>query len=309
MRDSYYAVVARFPPPFSIILGSVQPEVAGRITEVRIRSNRAIQLILENQIVVLSPNGTLCPIHDLAVTTTAAQVEECFLALCDYSIHTHQRELQNGFFTLSGGHRVGVAGTAVCSEVGAIIQLKDVTSLNVRIARTALTTLDSDLAVLLQRCEDGIIVAGEPKSGKTTVLRMISRRLSDCGLQLSVIDQRCELWPCGAQGKAEPIPDCCDVLSGYPRAEGILQALRCLSPDVILCDEIGSIEDVAAIEAGVNAGVRMIVSIHARNLAELQRRPQAKRLLQTGAFGKIVFLVGRSSPGKVAFIHDCTSCS
>ena len=31
-----------------------------------------------------------------------------------------------------------------------------------------------------------------------------------------------------------------DVLTGFPKGEGILQAVRCLSPELIICDEAGS---------------------------------------------------------------------
>ena len=39
---------------------------------------------------------------------------------------------------------------------------------------------------------------------------------------------------------------CCDVLDGYPKGEGILQAIRSLSPEFIICDELGGLADVEA---------------------------------------------------------------
>lgn len=62
-----------------------------------------------------------------------------------------------------------------------------------------------------------------------------------------------------------------DVLCGAEKSEGIMLALRSLSPEIIICDEIGN--DAAAVEQAVFCGVKVIASAHAGSLTELQRRP------------------------------------
>lgn len=304
MQDAYYEAISRLPPGIGELLHRLPPEQASKVTEIRLRAQRPLQLVFCDYLGFLSQDGQLCDTANNAVTISSGQLTDCFLTLCQHSVHTYQQELRQGFFTLSGGHRVGVAGTAVC-EGDEIKQIKDIASLNLRVARPVSVVPDAALLHLLQQERGGIMIVGEPKSGKTTVLRMISSLLSQAGQQIVVVDQRREIWPTG-QSAYQP-PDCCDVLSGYPRAEGILQALRCLSPDVILCDEIGSEADAKAVESGVHAGVRLIVSIHAQSKEELLRRPQAKLLLQTGAFEKFVLLAGKKQPGKVSAIYDCNS--
>ena len=92
----------------------------------------------------------------------------------------------------------------------------------------------------------------------------------------------------------------CDVFDGYPKAQAMEQALRCMSPQLIICDELGGYDDVQAVRGCVNSGVRLIATAHAKNMTELKRRPALRRLLNTGAFSDIVFLSGRSRAGEVS---------
>jgi stage III sporulation protein AA len=96
---------------------------------------------------------------------------------------------------------------------------------------------------------------------------------------------------------------CCDVLDGYPKAEGIILAVRTLSPEIIICDEIGSDREVAAVEQGLNTGVNLIASIHAGSAEELMRRKQALNLLRTGAFKTVAILDASRGPGKIEGIY------
>lgn len=117
-----------------------------------------------------------------------------------------------------------------------------------------------------------------------------------------VVDERGELGgTCG--GICHNDLGLSDVLNGYQKGEGILQAVRCLSPDVVICDEVGNLSDISAIEEGLNAGVEMVASIHAGSLEELGRRRQARRLLDTGAFTRIALLKTSRTPGALAGIY------
>ncbi len=81
-----------------------------------------------------------------------------------------------------------------------------------------------------------------------------------------------------------------DVISGIPKHIGILRAIRCLSPEVIICDEIGDINESKLIKQALNSGVKIIASIHAENENEILKKPQIKSLLSTKAFEKIIIL-------------------
>jgi stage III sporulation protein AA len=228
------------------------------------------------------------------------QLESCFYALCDYSIHTHQEDIRQGFVTLRGGHRAGISGSCVW-ENGQPAGIRDVSSICIRIARQKKGAADRLAAMLLTgEIGGGILIVGAPGSGKTTLLRDLARQLAG-GLtgtyyRVAAVDERGEL---GAAADGVPQNDlgvCCDLLDGFPKGEGIEIAVRTLSPDFILCDELGGAEEIEAVRQSLCRGVRMAASIHATDLDELLARPGVRELLGTGAFSHLILLGKR--PGE-----------
>ncbi len=300
MAKAFYEAIQLLPDYLRRPLRQISPETASRVTEIRLRSGRPVSLTVrgENHLVLCSGGMAKQPSAPVLVLDHG-QLAECFLSLCRHSVHSYEREIAQGFFTISGGHRVGVCGTAVTDDGGRILQIKQPTSLCIRVARVGADVGDPRLEELMRHAADGLLIAGAPGSGKTTILRGCSRILSKQGRRVAVVDERRELWPVGENGFFEPPPQNCDLLSGYPKAQGILQALRSLSPQLLLCDEVGGARDAQAIAAGVNAGVGMVVTVHARDPSELRRRPQTRILLGTGAFAAAVFLCGAECPGRI----------
>lgn len=145
------------------------------------------------------------------------------------------------------------------------------------------------------------LIAGEPSSGKTSLLRDLARQLAGGRMgrryRTVVVDERGELS--GEGGLSE-----CDVLLHCPKGAGIQQAVRCLAPDVILFDELGSAEEVQAVLAGLNAGVAAVASAHCRDIPSLLRRPCVRMALDSGAFDCVVALDGRKSPGVWRRIYE-----
>lgn len=304
---SYYGAVAQLPQEIASVLYRVPEAVAGAVTEVRLRSGRPVALSTASGSMLVRKDGiptTEC--KGMLLTTSHAMVDACFHAVCAYSVHSYQSCIAQGFVPLSGGHRAGICGTAVCTDTG-VATLKNITSINIRIARVALLRCDGRVVDILRTSRQGIVLAGAPGSGKTTVMRAIVSTLSEQGQKCAVVDERFEIAPVEQNGFAGNLPLHCDVLSGYPKHVGMMQALRSLAPDVLLCDEIGSFEDVRAIEQAANAGVRMIVTLHGANFKALQHRPQARAVLETGAFGSAVFLRGKEAPGEVREVLQLAS--
>ncbi len=298
-RDSYDSAISQLPLSIRNILQSVPNDIANSATEIRLRSGRPLIIRCYNSVWYVSENSI---VQDKAgensFIISHEKINECFKALCSFSVHSYENYIKMGFVPLSGGHRVGISGTAVCDDLS-INTIKNISSLNIRIARTKKLPCDEKIEQLLKEKSGGIILAGEPASGKTTVLRNIIDLLCKENLNIAIVDERFEILPVSNFGFCEKMPLHCDVLSGYPKHLGMLHALRSLAPDIIICDEIGSLEDVHAVQTVANAGVGIIVSMHGENLSAIKRRPQAKEILKTGAFDKIVFLCGKKMPGKV----------
>ena len=303
MAEAFFEAAEQLPDFLRRILLAVSPDAARGISEIRLRSGRPVSLTVNGQNHLILPDGSFVRGSKSSVPVLRhEQLNTCFLTLCQHSVHSYEREIAQGFFTIAGGHRVGICGTAVTDEDGRIRQIKEPTSLCIRIARINVDCRDPRLENLMQRAEDGIMIAGVPGSGKTTMLRSCSQILSEQGRRVAVIDERRELWPVDQKGFPVQPPLNCDLLSGYPKAQGILQALRSLSPQLMICDELGGEADAHAVAAGANAGVGMVVTVHAREPSQLLRRPQTRILLETGAFAAAVFLVGVQHPGEIGEI-------
>ena len=89
------------------------------------------------------------------------------------------------------------------------------------------------------------------------------------------------------------------MLDACPKALGMMMAIRSLSPDVLVTDELGRKEDLQAVRECINAGVNIIASVHASSIEDIQRRDILQDLLSTGIFHSIVILSRRHGPGTV----------
>lgn len=291
-----------------VSLRRLPERVRAQVQEVRLRAGRPVVLVLAGRDLYLTGAGAVSENSDEHVLAAMRpQIEEVFRLICDSSVYAHQHEIRSGFVTLRGGHRAGLCGTAVVQD-GMVTNLRDISGINLRIAREFHGTADSLLAALgAENRIRGMILAGPPGCGKTTVLRDLARQLSNGVLgrcRVSVIDERGEI---AATCKGVPQNDVgqSDVLDGYPKGEGMLQAIRSLSPDVMICDEIGGEEDARAVAASLNAGVAVIASAHASSMEELFARPPMRTIFATGAFSQAVLLCGRDHPGRVqAFYRE-----
>ena len=195
--------------------------------------------------------------------------------------------LIDGYVTAKNGSRIGVSSTAVFKD-DKIYSVKDISSLNIRISHECINCAQKIIDLTYRSRLPSIIVAGLPGCGKTTFLRDYARLISN-GYggeykKVSIIDERKEI----AAGFDVGINT--DVLSGFIKAKGIEIATRTLSPDLIVCDEIGSIDELEKIRYSFSTGVNFAVSIHLKNAEDIFSNIITDELIRTGQFDYIVIL-------------------
>ena len=258
--------------PFSV--RSLIKNLPNNLTEIRLRCGRPITLLT-----------------DKAFILSYRELGECFNIICDYSVYSKQNEIINGFITLKGGNRAGISGTAIIDN-GKITNIRDISSINIRVACERIGCAEAVLNAVDN--SDSVLLCGAPKSGKTTILRDIARVKSK-DKTVSLIDSRGELAAVYA-GVPQNNVGMCDILDAYSRGDGFDHAVRCLSPDLIICDEIGNENDAREI-------LRARESAHCSDLESLRKRSELWKLVQSGIFENVVFLGTGESLGQITEVY------
>lgn len=285
------------PAPVTAALKG-SPAMLHDVSEVVFRAEKPVTVRVFNTVRYIDENLTFSEkIPPNPLMTSARELKSIFEKVCSYSVYSKQDEINAGFVTVRGGCRVGLCGTAVVKN-GFVSNIRDISTLSFRIARE----VKGCCGDLLERVNplDGVLICGAPSSGKTTLIRDLSRVLS-CQFKVSLLDERNEL-SASLHGIPQNDVGLSDVYVSYPKDTALLHAVRSMSPDIIICDEIGDKKDVRAVLSALNCGAAVIASVHCGSLSELKRRKNIMRLLESNAFENIVFLDGRKNVGKIKSI-------
>ena len=285
-HENLKSILEYLPPSVRLSIQKLPPDMQ-QIQEIRLRSSRPVGICTAGKERFLTPSGTFTDDPQQALCMSTEEIARSFQAVCSYSLYSHEHDIAEGFVTIRGGCRVGICGTASMQGDG-LRTLRHISGLNFRIAGEYRGIAEP----ILQRIGTepaGILIAGTVGSGKTTMLRDLCRLLGD-RFRTSLVDERGELAAVLRGVPQHDVGQKTDVLDGYPRAAGILTALRVLTPDCIVCDEISTQQDVQAILQAAGCGVQFAASCHAGSAEDLHRRPVLRPLLEAGVFRYCVLL-------------------
>lgn len=305
LEKSFDAASAVLPVNIRKSVLSVPGEIKKKAMELRLRINSPLRICCSDDTYYLTQNGCVSNsiLNQPMLAATLRDIGDTFNSICDFSVYSRQNEIKNGFITLKGGHRAGICGTAVFDR-GEIINIRDISSINIRISAQH-KDCSREILREIRNFSRGALICGAPCSGKTTALRDMARLLStEYRYKVSLLDERGEL---AGMYRGECLKDVgmCDVFNGYGKSDGFAQAIRCMSPDIIICDEIGSVRDIASVENALNSGVSVIASVHCSCREELLCKPGFKQLINTRAFSVAVFLQTGEKVGRVSHTVNC----
>ncbi|MFZ5644049.1 MAG: stage III sporulation protein AA [Bacillota bacterium] len=314
-EDSLKEVLPVLPVNLRRIITAVGKDVLKRVEEIRLRAFKPLILGLDSDDVFISEDGTVSKDLNRAYMTKKEDVERCLSLVSGSSIYAFEEEIKNGFITIPGGHRIGLTGKTVI-ESGRIKTIKHFSGINIRVSKEIIGSAQSLMPGIIDRKNGTIyhtMIFSPPRCGKTTVLRdavrMISDGAPDLGLRgqtVGLIDERSEIAGCYRGIPQHNVGIRTDVLDGCPKAEGMIMLLRSMGPSVIATDEIGRNEDIKALEEVLNAGVRIIFTVHGSSLEELSARPALIYLFRLGVVERFVLLGrdGRAGVVKSIFKND-----
>ncbi len=293
-----------FPERLKNIVLNLSERVVDDITEIRLRVGKPLTLTLKGENVFVDNKGQVCFLkqHGL-LTVERRDLDELFEAMCGHSEYVHTSQIKNGYISLKHGCRAGLAASAVY-ENGEISNFTQITSINIRIASEYIGCAASLSDVL----SDGLLIAGPPASGKTTVLRDGIRMLADGdGMKprrVAVIDTRREIAAVGKGIVQNDLGTLTDVISECEKVTGIEIALRTLNPEVIAFDEIADLKEAKAVLSGFNSGVNALTTVHVGCVDDLLKRDVTRILLMSGVIKYIAFLNGIGQPIDIISVEE-----
>ena len=294
MNDVIKAALSVFPERLKIPLEKAVGK-APRIYEIRLVGEKSVYFYTCHGIRFVDNTGQVStsPFKNPLVPLFS-ELDEITDRAIGYSGFSRENELRNGYITYGRACRLGF-----CCDTGDFSGNGKITSINIRIPCFSFAGEGIPLQELLS-FDTGLLVAGAPSSGKTTLLRSIARYLSDGFSEsfekLCLIDERNEI------SAGVPLGLTTDIIRGMPKAQAILHAVRLLSPRYIICDEIGGEMETVSMLEGLNSGVSFIASMHAGSISSLIRRKQFRILFDENVFDKIIML-SSSSPGKIEAVY------
>ena len=128
-------------------------------------------------------------------------------------------------------------------------------------------------------------------------MRDLIRRLSNgieeknfYGKTIGLIDERGELGACFRGIPQNDIGIRTDVIENVSKEKGIEILLRSMSPEIIVCDEIGSSADINAINKMLISGVKGIFTMHGNGIDDVKRNKEVNLLIQNNQIKKIIVL-------------------
>lgn len=285
------------------ILNILSKDIYGEIYRLEnLKNIQEIRLNIDKPIIVLSNNKEIILNYKVLDRDLKAIMQK----ISNYSLYAFEEEIRQGYMTIEGGHRIGLSGQCVM-EKGTVKTIKNISSMNIRVCREVKGCSRQIINSIIENGQVlNTLIISPPKCGKTTMLRDLTRNISDgidsvnfLGKRTVVIDERSEIASCFRGVPQMDVGFRTSVYDSCLKSEGMIMAIRSMAPEVITCDEIGTYKDIESLVLAYNSGVNIIATIHGNNIEDLYKRPVFSGLLENKIIKRVVVLSARDGVGTV----------
>lgn len=273
------------------------------LQEIRLRIGQPVTVLYQNEELILPT------MYSEKKRLGKQEMKETIEHISNYSLYAYEHELKQGFITIEGGHRVGMAGQVIM-EGGKIKNMKYISSINIRVSHEVLDCANKIFPYITYNKQMyHTLIISPPRCGKTTLLRDVIRQISDGnrwikGCTVGVVDERSELGGCYLGVIQNNLGMRTDILDRCPKADGMIMLIRSMAPQVVAVDEIGAKEDVHAIEYAMHCGCKMLATAHGDSMEEICKKPIFEKLIREKRFERYVILSNRYRLGGIGAVYD-----
>ena len=275
-----------------------------KVNEIRLRLNSPIILNISSKNYYLAANGLTKDIS-LAIKCKPSTIDYVLSVASNQSLYSVNDQIINGFISVKGGIRIGIAGEVV-SVNGLIKTIKNITSLNIRIPHQIKNcSLSAYLYLTNNNIPLNSLILSPAGAGKTTFIRDFAYQLSlkNKNLNILIVDERCEITGI-YEGVTNLNAGNVDIICNSRKKFAFENGIRSLKPDVIITDEINLTSDLTAIENAVTSGVKVIATIHAENLQDLKLKTAFGDILSKNLFERFVVLGKSNGVGTIEGVYN-----
>ena len=271
------------------------------VCEIRLRADKPIVLLIGSQRTFLGRDGTTSNLRE-AIMASKVMIEDIIFRASECSMYSVNEQIKRGFIVTQGGIRLGIGGDII-EENKNIKTMTNFSSVNIRLPHEIKNCSLSAFNYLVEENKVyNTLVLSPPGAGKTTFLRDFILQLSEknYAYNVLVLDERGEL----DIGRSGCLGNFVDKICYARKSVGFENGIRALSPDIIVTDELGQLEDVEAVNYAINCGVTVLASVHCDNIDSFIKKPNFEKIIDNKLFERYVLLSKRNGPGTLEGIYN-----